>query len=59
MQRLIYTVDIDDKFEGLGCLHELLDSTVQCELGCGVVRSRLETDDEVCENGEWEDEENE
>lgn len=57
MQRLIYTVEIDEEFEGLDFLHELLDATVQDELGCKVIRSKLESPEEIILNGEWEDDE--
>lgn len=57
MQRLVYTVDVNDEFSELDSLRETLDFVVENELGCGVIKSRLESPDEVCENGEWEDEE--
>lgn len=58
MQRLIYTVDIEDPLGGLeefSGFHEMLDFYTENELGCSVLRSRLETDDEIIEYGEWED----
>jgi hypothetical protein len=57
MQRLVYTVDIDEEIYGADCLLEAIDATIKSEIGCKVLRSRLESPDEVCENGEWEDEE--
>ena len=55
MQRLVYTVDIDEDFDMIGdSFFELLDATVQEELGCNVVRSKLETPDEVMSRGDWE-----
>ncbi len=57
MQRIVYTVEVDEEFYGLEFFQDLLDDTTREELGCSVIRSKLETSDEVCENGEWEDEE--
>jgi hypothetical protein len=58
MQRLIYTVDIDEEFDVIGeSFFELLEAIVEEELGCNVVRSKLELPDEVMSRGEWEDEE--
>jgi hypothetical protein len=59
MQRLIYTVDIDEEVYELDGLLDILDTTVQQSTDCGVIRSRVESPDEVCENGEWEEEEDE
>jgi hypothetical protein len=55
MQRLIYTVDIDDEFVELDNFHEKLDFHTENELGCSVVRSKLETPEEIILHGEWED----
>jgi hypothetical protein len=58
MQRLIYTVDIDEEFDVIGeSFFELLEAIVEDELGCKAVRSKLETPDEVMSKGEWEEEE--
>ena len=57
MQRLIYTVEVDEEFYGLEFFHGLLDEITREELGCSVIRSKLETTDEVCESGDWEGEE--
>lgn len=57
MQRLIYTVDIDEEFVGIDSLLELLEAMIEIELGCNVIRSKLESPDEIAYKGEWEDEE--
>lgn len=57
MQRLIYTVDIDEEFVGMDSLLELLEAIIENELDCNVVRGKLESPDEVAYTGEWEDEE--
>ncbi|GEM_PF-2212505 len=57
MQRLIYTVDIDEEVYELSGLLDTFDTAVQVLTDCNVERSRIESPDEVCENGEWEDEE--
>lgn len=56
MQRLVFIADIDEEFTELGTFFEELNDTVTTWLDCKVVRSKLETPDEVYENGEWEDE---
>ncbi len=57
MQRLVYTVDIDEEFVGMDSLLELLEAIVEDELDCRVIRSKLETSEEIAYKGEWEDEE--
>jgi hypothetical protein len=57
--RLTYTVDIDEDVYELDGLLAALDTTVQLSTDCFVERSRIESSDETCENGEWEDEDNE
>lgn len=60
MQRIIYTVDIDKDYDVIGeSFFELLEAIVEDELDCKVVRSKLETPDEVMSRGEWEDEDEE
>jgi len=59
MQRLVYTVEIDEEYICLDSLLTLLDDTAKNELGCDVIRSKLETPEEIITNGEWEDEEDE
>ncbi len=54
--RLIYTVDIDQDFEYLDNYLELLEAVTEEEFGCNVVRSKLETPDEIISKGEWEEE---
>lgn len=57
MQRLVYTVDIDEEFSDLTGLFELLEAIVEDELDCNVIRSSLETEEEIISKGDWEDEE--
>jgi hypothetical protein len=57
MQRLVYTVDIDEEFTDLTGFFEVLEAIVEDELDCNVIRSRLETEEEVISKGDWEDEE--
>lgn len=60
MQRLIYTVDIDKEFDVIGeSFFELLEAIVEDELGCKVVKSKLEYPGEEMSRGEWEDDEDE
>jgi hypothetical protein len=59
MQRLIYMVDIDEEVYELEGLLDALDATIQESTDCGVIRSRIESSAEICENGEWEDNEDE
>lgn len=54
--RLIYTVDIDQDFEYIDNYLELLEAVTEEEFGCNVVRSKLETPDEIISKGEWEEE---
>ncbi len=56
MQRLTYTVEIDEEFEEFDFLHELLNDIIREELECNIIRSKLETQDEIIMDGEWEDE---
>ncbi len=57
MQRLIYTVDIDEEFSDLTGFFELLEAITEDELSCKVIRSKLESPEEIILKGEWEDEE--
>lgn len=56
MQRLVYTVDIDNEICELDYLHRVLNEVIGEEVGCCIKRSRLESSDEINEIGEWEDE---
>jgi len=56
MQRLTYTVEIDEEFEKFDYIHELLNAVIQEELGCNIIRSKFETPDEIILDGDWEDE---
>jgi hypothetical protein len=55
--KIVYTVD-EDVYELEG-LMSTLDVTVSLATDCLVLRSRIESSDEVCENGEWEEKEDE
>lgn len=54
VQRLIYTFDINEEFSDLTGFFELLEAITEDELGCTVIRSKLETSDEIISKGEWE-----
>ena len=54
MQRLIYTVEIDEEIYGNTYLLEVVNEAIEQETGCKVLRSRLETDEEIIELGDWE-----
>jgi hypothetical protein len=55
--QIVYTVEIDKEFDVIGeSFFELLEAIVEEELDCNVVRSKLETPDEVMSRGEWEEE---
>ena len=55
MRGLVYTVEIDEEIYGADYLLEAIDATIEAEIGCKALRSRLESDAEIIENGEWED----
>ena len=57
--KLTYTVEIDEEIFGLDGLNELLNETISNDIGCSVIKSRLESLDEINEIGEWEDTEDE
>lgn len=57
--KIVYTVEIDEETYELSGLLETLDIAVQLATDCLIERSRIESPDEVCENGEWEVEEDE
>jgi hypothetical protein len=52
--RIVYIVEIDEDVYELSGLLDALDVTVELATDCGVIRSRLESPDEVCENGDRE-----
>ncbi len=56
MQKMIFTFETDEEFEVLDAFFQSLEDVVEDELGCKVIRSKLETPDEIYFNGEWEDE---
>ena len=56
MQRLTYTVDIDEEIYGLDCLLDMLNAIIESETDSEVLKSRLESKDEICEIGDWDDE---
>ncbi|WP_156034777.1 hypothetical protein [Clostridium sp. KNHs205] len=53
--KLVYTVEIDDEIYSLDGLLELLNETVNSTTDCMVLKSRIESSDEICETGDWED----
>ena len=57
--QIIYIADIDEDVYEISGLLQALDATVELATDCKVTRSRAETDEEVCENGEWEEDEDE
>lgn len=59
MQRLVYTVDIEDGISLDDTFLETLDQVVEDITGCKVMRSKVMDDDAIVENGEWEEEEDE
>ncbi|MNC79244.1 hypothetical protein D3C75_1316700 [compost metagenome] len=52
---LVYRVKIDDEIYNLDGLLESLDETISSGTDCKILRSRLESPDEICETGDWED----
>jgi hypothetical protein len=57
--KIVYTVEIDEDVYELEGLMSTLDTTVSLATDCLVLRSRIESLDETCENGEWEEKEDE
>lgn len=57
--KLVYTVEIDEDFECLDSFLELLEAITEEEFGCNVIRSKLETPDEIISKGDWEDDDGE
>ncbi len=57
MQELIYVVHIENGVCLDDTLLEKLDENIEDITGCNVVRSSIEDDGVIVENGEWEDEE--
>ncbi len=53
--KLVYTVEIDEDIYCLDGLLESLDETISSGTDCNILRSRLESPDEICETGDWED----
>lgn len=52
---LVYRVKIDEEIYNLDGLLESLDETIRSGTDCNILRSRLESPDEICETGDWED----
>jgi hypothetical protein len=52
---LVYRVEIDEEIYNLDGLLESLDETIHLSVDCNIIKSRLESPDEICETGEWED----
>jgi hypothetical protein len=59
MQELIYVVHIEDGIVLDDTVLEKLDETITEITGCKVIRSRIEDEGTIVENGEWEVEEDE
>jgi len=58
--QFVYTFDTDQEFDVIGdSFFELLEAIVEDELGCKVVRSKLQTPTEEMSKGEWEEDEDE
>ncbi len=53
-QKLVFEVIIDEELTGLDLLREELKEALEEFIGCNVVGSRMQSDDEVCEDGEIE-----
>jgi hypothetical protein len=53
--KLVYTVEIDEEIYNLDGLLETLDETILLSTDSNIIKSRLESPDEICETGEWED----
>ena len=51
---LTYTFEINDAIFGLDHLLEVMNEGLQILTGCEILRSRLESPDEICETGEWD-----
>lgn len=52
--KLVYTVEIDEEIYNLDGLLETLDETLYLSTDSNIIKSRLESPDEICENGDWE-----
>lgn len=59
MQELIYTVHIENGIILDDIALKALDDFVEDMTECKVIRSKIEDDGTIVENGEWEDEEDE
>jgi hypothetical protein len=53
--KMTYSFEVDEDFEVLDSFFELLEAVIEDELDCKVIRSKLETPDEVISKGEWEE----
>lgn len=53
--KLVYTAEIDEEIYSLEGLRESLDQTMFLIIGCNILKSRLESPDEICESEGWED----
>ena len=52
---LVYRVQIDEEIYNLDGLLESLDETIRLSTDSNIIKSRLESPDEICETGDWED----
>ncbi len=55
--KIVYTADIDEEIYELHELMNTLNETMEAAVGCKVLKSKLESDEEVCEMDEGEDNE--
>ena len=56
--RIVFTVVIDEEIDAIGeSFFELLEAIVEEDIGCKVIKSKLETPLEVMTRGDWEYEE--
>ncbi len=53
--RIVYTADIDEEIYETYELMITLNETMEAAVGCKVIKSKLETDEEVCEMDAGED----
>lgn len=53
--KMVYTVEIEEDFQSLDSFLELLEAVTEEEFDCRVIRSKLETPEEIISKGDWED----
>lgn len=52
--KLIYTVEIDEDVFELNGVLKTLNDVLEEKTDSTIIKSRIESPDEVCENGDWE-----